>query len=51
MKSKNVKWTDEALDEYLTAPKKFVPGTKMVFAGLKKSEDRRDLISYLKSLK
>jgi cytochrome c len=33
---------------YLENPKKFVPGTKMVFAGLKKPQDRADLIAFLK---
>ncbi|MBI1263048.1 MAG: c-type cytochrome [Rhizobiales bacterium] len=40
-------WSGETLFEYLEAPKKFVPGTTMSFAGLKKPEDRRDLIAYL----
>ena len=43
-------WTPEALQEFLTNPKKVVPGTKMSFAGLKKPEDRADLISYLATL-
>lgn len=40
-------WTPEALQEFLTAPKKVVPGTKMSFAGLPKAEDRADLIAFL----
>ncbi len=42
-------WTEENLHQYLKAPKKFVPGNKMAFAGLKKDKDIADLIAYLKS--
>jgi len=45
---KGITWENDTLDEYLTNPKKYVPGTKMVFAGLKKKKDRGDLIEYLK---
>ena len=45
---KGITWSAETLDEYLTKPKKFIPGTKMVFAGLKKKKDRSDLIAYIK---
>jgi cytochrome c len=44
------KWTYEELYRYLYAPKKYVPGTKMAFAGLKKDEDRANVIAYLRSL-
>ena len=40
-------WNAETLDEFLTKPKKFVPGTKMSFPGLSKASDRKNLIAYL----
>jgi len=43
-------WTYDALGEFLYSPKDFVKGTKMTFAGLKKDEDRADVIAYLRSL-
>ncbi|ROT62386.1 cytochrome c [Penaeus vannamei] len=46
-KSKGITWGADTLDVYLTNPKKYIPGTKMVFAGLKKKGERADLIAYL----
>ena len=43
-------WTYEALNDFLAAPRSFVPGTKMTFAGLPKVEDRADVIAYLHTL-
>ena len=40
-------WTPEELDAFLTNPKQHVPGTKMSFPGLRKDEDRADVIAYL----
>lgn len=42
-------WTYEELSEFLKAPQKHVPGTKMTFVGLKKPEDRIAVIAYLHS--
>ncbi len=40
-------WTNETLDAYLTDPKAYVPKNKMAFPGLKKPEERADVIAYL----
>lgn len=48
-KAKGITWNEDTLFEYLENPKKYIPGTKMVFAGLKKPQERADLIAYLKS--
>ena len=50
MKSAGIQWTEDNLDKYLKAPKKFVPKNKMAFGGLKKAKDRANLIAYLKSV-
>ena len=43
-------WDESALEEYLVAPREKVPGTKMVFPGLKSPEDVENVIAYLKSI-
>jgi len=48
MKRDNLIWDDNTLFKFLQNPKKFVPGTKMVFKGLKEEQDRNDLIAYLR---
>ncbi|KAJ7218271.1 cytochrome-c from the OXPHOS pathway [Mycena haematopus] len=46
--NKGVTWAEDTLFDYLENPKKYIPGTKMAFAGLKKEKDRNDLITHLK---
>ena len=46
-KNSGIVWGPEHLFEYLLNPKKYIPGTKMVFAGLKKPKERANLIAYL----
>jgi cytochrome c len=47
-KNSGLVWDEETLARYLRAPAEVVPGTKMIFFGLKKSQDVADVISYLK---
>lgn len=47
--AEGVIWDEATLTAYLPDPKAFVPGTKMVFPGLKKPEEVADLIAYLKT--
>jgi len=42
-------WSEAQIAEYLLSPKAMVPGTRMTFAGLKKTEDIANLIAYLKA--
>ncbi len=51
MKASDKTWDEATLDTYLTNPKAMVPGTKMVFPGLSKPEDRANVIAYLATLK
>jgi cytochrome c len=47
-KTSGVVWGEDTLFEYLLAPKKYIKGTKMVFAGIKSPDERKALIAYLK---
>ncbi|MCL5778384.1 cytochrome c family protein [Limibaculum sp. FT325] len=48
-KAEGFTWTEENLEAYLEKPKDFIPGNKMSFAGLKKEDEREDVIAYLKT--
>ena len=43
-----VVWSVEALDKFLLRPSDFMPGTRMVFVGLRKPEDRANVIAYIR---
>ena len=43
-------WDEAKLDPYLANPKAVIPGTSMLYSGLKNDEQRADLIAYLATL-
>jgi cytochrome c len=47
--TKQAVWNDTQMYEFLKAPQKYISGTKMSFVGLKKSEDRVNMIAYLRA--
>jgi len=49
MLTMNTHWGYQELDKFLTKPFKFVPSTRMTFPGLKKEQDRANLIAFLRS--
>ena len=48
LKNAAVVWNEKTLDAWLANPRKLVPGNRMPFRGLKKSENRADVIAFLK---
>ena len=50
MKGMAANWEFEELNKFLFKPKAYLKGTKMSFAGLKKSSDRAAIIAYLTAL-
>ena len=49
MKSANLIWDRDTLVAYLEAPKKVVPGTRMIFWGLSDPAKIEDLLAYLQT--
>lgn len=47
MKARGGVWDEAALDAYLAAPMKNLPGTRMAFAGIPDAAERKALILYL----
>ena len=51
MKKFDHTWNAQTLDTYLADPRASVPGTKMIFPGIKDEKERQDVIAYLETLK
>ena len=51
MKKADKTWDEKTLDTYLSNPRGLVPGTKMIFVGLKNEQDRQNVIAYLETQK
>ncbi|MBL27579.1 MAG: cytochrome c family protein [Rhodospirillaceae bacterium] len=47
MKNADIVWNADTLSQYLEAPRKFIPGNKMAFPGLRSEDDRQNVIAYL----
>ena len=47
MKRSGVVWTPDQLVAYLKAPRRFIPGVKMMFPGLPDQKDREDVVAFL----
>ncbi len=50
MKAKGGTWGYDDLNQFISNPKGFVPGTAMGFAGIPKDSERADVIAYLRTL-
>ncbi len=48
MKGSGIVWDETTIAEYLKAPKTYIKGNRMAFAGLKKQADVDNVIAYLK---
>jgi len=48
MMNSGITWDETTIGEYIADPKGKVPGNKMIFPGVKKEDDRANLIAYLK---
>ena len=47
-KNSGITWNETSFKEYIKDPKAKIPGTKMIFAGIKNDKEADDLWAYLK---
>ena len=50
-KNSGITWNEATFKEYITDPKKKIPGTKMVFPGLTNEKERDDVWAYMSQFK
>ncbi|HEY0568406.1 MAG TPA: cytochrome c family protein [Xanthobacteraceae bacterium] len=50
-KNAAITWTEESFKDYIKDPRAKIPGTKMVFAGIKNEKEQGDLWAYLAQFK
>lgn len=43
----DIVWTPEKIDEWLSNPRSFLPGNRMSFSGVRRPQDRQDVIAYI----
>ncbi|HXP75288.1 MAG TPA: cytochrome c family protein [Stellaceae bacterium] len=48
MKNSGITWSEDTLNQFLSGPQAYVPGTRMTFTGLPNEQDRADVIAFLK---
>lgn len=49
LKSSGIVWDDKTLDQWITDPQHLIPGNQMTFQGLKNTQQRADLLAFLKT--
>jgi cytochrome c len=47
-KNSGIVWSEETFAEYIKDPRAKIPGTKMIFAGIKNEQEIKDLWAYIK---
>jgi cytochrome c len=50
-KNSGITWNKQAFEEYITDPRAKIPGTKMIFPGIKNEKERESLWAYLSQFK
>ncbi len=49
-KAKGGNWSIADLNQFITSPRAYIPGTNMTFAGIQRGGERADVIAYLNTL-